>query len=77
MWTEGRIEVRGITYHYWAKVFDEGSVYGINGGRISKLTIRKEQTDEEVVNYDRGWDKRPKTQSAQKVVDMLLEKYAG
>ena len=43
MWTEGRIEVRGITFHYWVKVYDEGSVYGINEGRISKLTIRNEK----------------------------------
>ena len=77
MWTEGRIEVRGITFHYWVKVYDEGSVYGINGGRISKLTIRNEKTGADVANYDRGWDIKPKTQSAQKVVDTLLERYAG
>ena len=76
-WKEGRIEVRGITFHYWAKVFDERSIYGIKGGRISKLSIRNEKTGEEVVNYDRGWDIKPRTQSAQKVVDMLMEKYAG
>ena len=77
MWKEGRIEVRGITFHYWVKVYDEGSVYGINGGRISKLSIKNEKTGEYVVNYDRGWDIKAKTQSAQKVVDMLLEEYAG
>ena len=76
MWIDGRIEVRGITFHYWAKVYDEGSVYGINKGRISKLSIRNEKTGAMVVNYDRGWDVRPKTQSAQKVVDMLLEDFA-
>lgn len=37
-----------------AKVFDEASVYGINGGRISKLSIK--DGDREVYNFDRGLD---------------------
>ena len=40
--------------HYWVKAYDEGSDYGINGGRISKLSIKID--GEWVVNYDRGWD---------------------
>ena len=43
--------------HYWAKVYDEGSEYGIDGGRISKLQIRIDGVT--VVNYDRGWDIKP------------------
>lgn len=43
--------------HYWAKVYDEGSEYGINEGRISKLRITID--GETVVNYDRGWDVEP------------------
>ena len=43
--------------HYWVKAYDEGSEYGINGGRISKLTIKID--GETVVNYDRGWDIKP------------------
>lgn len=46
-------------YTYTAKVYDEPSQYGINGGRISKLTISRRGDDgfEKVVyNYDRGLD---------------------
>ena len=40
---------------YWfeAKVYDEGSEYGINGGRVSKLHVTLDGKD--VVAYDRGW----------------------
>ena len=38
-----------------AKVYDEPSeVYGIDGGKISKLEIRI--GNEIIANYDRGWD---------------------
>ena len=39
------------------KAYDEGSVYGIDEGRISKLRITID--GETVVNYDRGWDIEP------------------
>lgn len=42
---------------YWVKAFEEGSEYGINEGKISKLTIKIDGC--EVVNYDRGWDIEP------------------
>lgn len=37
-----------------AKVYDEPSQYGINGGRISKLWL--EHKGKPILNYDRGWD---------------------
>ena len=45
MWHEGTIGIPmqdgGYKIaHYWVKSFDEGSEWGINGGRISKLTIK-------------------------------------
>ena len=43
--------------HWWAKVYDEGSEYGINGGRISKLTIKIDGVT--TLCYDRGWDIEP------------------
>ncbi len=61
LWKEGAIgvPVNGETKiaHYWAKVYDEGSEYGIDGGRISKLQIRID--GQTVVSYDRGWDVKP------------------
>lgn len=47
------------TYTYWAKVYDEGSEWGMDGGRISKLEVRN-SAGNTVINYDRGWDMEPK-----------------
>ena len=62
MWHEGTIGIpikNGKTKiaHYWVKAYERGSKYGINGGRISKLTIKID--GEKVANYDRGWDIKP------------------
>ena len=43
--------------HWWAKVYDEGSEYGINEGRISKLMIKVDGVT--TLSYDRGWDIEP------------------
>jgi len=48
-WVSGN--VNGIKFS--AKVFDIGSMFGIDNGRVSKLQI------ENVCNYDRGWDIEP------------------
>lgn len=62
MWREGTIRIsKGEKYtvaHYWVKAFDESSEeYGINGGKISKLSIKID--GEYTANYDRGWDIEP------------------
>jgi hypothetical protein len=44
-------------YRFCAKMFDEGSIHGINKGRVSKLEIRSDKGI--FVNYDRGWDVKP------------------
>jgi len=55
-WLQGYVN-KWPEYTFSAKVFDVGSGYGIDGGRISKLTImRKGDT---VMSYDRGWDETP------------------
>jgi len=38
-------------------LFSGGTHYGINGGSVIKLLIRK--GDKVVANYDRGWDIKP------------------
>lgn len=50
MWKITRIN----GYEIQAKVYEQGSKYGINGGKISKLCILKERHC--CLNYDRGWD---------------------
>ena len=61
MWHEGTIGIpKGDKYtiaHYWVKAYEEGSEYGINNGRISKLTIKI--AGKITANYDRGWDIEP------------------
>ena len=37
MWKEGTILISGKGYRYWVKHYEEGSQFGIDGGRISKL----------------------------------------
>ena len=73
-WLKGAI----ARYEFFAKVFPEGSKYGINGGRVSKLTVRRKPnhlTDEPVilVNYDRGWDIRPEDDQSKLILDALVE----
>lgn len=45
-------------YRFGAKLFDEGSVFGINKGRVSKLSISHPDCNC-VMNYERGWDVKP------------------
>ena len=70
MWKEGSIRVGSSIFHYWMKQFDEGSQYGIEGGRISKLTLKRD--GKIVVNYDRGWDLHPKDHETQLAMEILL-----
>lgn len=64
-WITAVIEGRWVC----AKVYDEPSVYGINEGRVSKLSIAKTDTrdptrnffDQMDYNYDRGLDFKRRT----------------
>lgn len=78
-WVAGKVG----KYNFEAKLFDEGSSYGIENGRISKLSIWDEKVRQEkqnflkacIVNYDRGWDIEPKSsdKSCYDAVISLLE----
>lgn len=57
-WIKGRITTMP-GYEFAAKQYDAPSKFGIEGGKISKLEIRKE--GDVVMNYDRGWDVKPDT----------------
>ena len=73
MWKEGVILINHCGYHYWVKQYDEGSQYGIDGGRISKLTIKR--NGEIVCNYDRGWDIEPVDTNTRVALQILLYDY--
>lgn len=69
MWTNGKMD----GYEYSVKHFEEGSIFGIDGGRISKLHIRKDFRT--VVSYDRGWDVEPEEAEEWAVYRKLVELY--
>jgi len=57
-----------------ALVFPEHALmaeYEMGDSRISKLWIRREADQETVCNFDRGWDIRPTTKTAQAIADFL------
>ena len=80
MWKEGFISVpdennegKFTNCRYWVKVYDEGSDYGINSGKISKLMIKV--GDEIICNYDRGWDIKATTYEARFALTILLHEF--
>jgi hypothetical protein len=78
MWQEGTIGIPkkdgGYTVvHYWAKVYDTKSQYGIYGGRISKLTLKAD--GKVIYNYDRGVDVTPQNEAAEMSLAILLYEY--
>lgn len=73
LWREGALKVKNSSFHYWAKVYDECSEYGIDGGRVSKLMIK--QDGKIVCNYDRGWDVEPTDATTQLALEILLHEY--
>lgn len=70
MWKE--ISIDG--YRIQMKVFEEGSEWGIDGGRISKLWAAKDGRC--VCNYDRGWDVKP-TAEFQATYERIIAEYNG
>ena len=70
LWREGTLTVCGETYRYQMKQYKEGSEFGIDGGRISKLTIKR--GGETVCHYERGWDIKPSDPGAELALDILL-----
>lgn len=53
------------------KVYDEPSSFGIDRGKISKLTLKRD--DEVIANYDREWDIMPVDKFAEEALEILLE----
>ena len=73
MWKEGTILIGGKGYRYWVKPYEEGSQFGIDGGRISKLMIKR--GGEIVCNYDRGWDVEAVDEDTEFALAILLKDY--
>ena len=77
MWSSGTIWTESKAgYDYWVKHFEEGSEFGIEQGRISKLTIRRHGDTKNIANYDRGWDiEVPDDKQIKEVYAVLIKKY--
>ncbi|UUV46894.1 hypothetical protein [Bacillus phage vB_BanS-Thrax4] len=64
-------------FYFEAKLFEEGSIHGINEGRVSKLSISIGDSwtgfKTCITNYDRGWDIKPQTAIAQAVYNEVLD----
>lgn len=67
-------------FKWEAKIYNEGSEYGINNGRVSKLFVKNGESY--VITYDRGWDIEPETDELKewlkdflKYVDENIEEY--
>lgn len=78
MWSKGTIGVpqkdgNYIACKYWVKHYEEGSEWGIDEGRISKLEIRI--NGKITANYDRGWDIEPEDETTQTALAILLKEY--
>ena len=69
MWKNGTID----GCEYWIKVYDEPSIHGIDQGKVSKLTVKRD--GHEIINFDRGWDQMPQTQEDQAILEKLLKMY--
>jgi hypothetical protein len=73
MWEEGTLEIGKSVFRYCIKVYGEGSDYGIEGGRISKLMLKRKGNV--VCNYDRGWDIRPRDEDTRLALESLMKTY--
>ena len=73
MWSEGSIKLGSDIFHYWMKQYDEGSQFGIEGGRISKLMLKRNGTI--VCSYDRGWDIEPADENTATALAILMKDY--
>lgn len=77
MWYEGSFNIGDDKFRYCAKVYEHGSKYGIDGGRVSKLEIVRDtglhsMVNDPVVQYDREWVVKPRTNVAKEALKHVL-----
>lgn len=74
-WATGYIGVGDNCYEVQMKYFDKPSRFGIKGGRVSKLWVADEDTKEEILSYDRGWDVRPQDPESKAILKAILKEF--
>ncbi len=70
IWVKGTIAGHRFDALVFAK-HAECPDYELGDSRISKLWLQSLADHREVANFDRGWDVRPTTKTAQAIVDFL------
>lgn len=73
VWIRGTIKINDTEYEVQAKVFLEGSEFGIDNGPISKLTIKNLNNKNTIVNFDRGWDIKPKSKEDKEAYEEIVK----
>ena len=69
-WIDGTID----NFRFQAKVYDTGSKFGIENGRVSKLEVwQPEAPFNDRLIYDRGWSKKPESEQDKEILRTLLE----
>ena len=70
MWYKGKING---AIRFEVKAYENGSEFGIDGGRISKLYVSRNGTP--IIWYERGWLMQPVDETSQQILDHLLKQY--
>jgi len=73
MQNSGTITVNNTKVNYQIKYLENPSKLGINGGRISKLYCKINDTC--IMSYERYWEETPKTEVARKVLAKLVNEF--
>ena len=77
--TKGTAVCDGTAYEFQIKHYDEPSEHGIDGGRISKLWLRRWGENHATISYDRGWERgmtpRGKGAEANAVYKAIIAKF--
>lgn len=69
-WVRGVVNEGEFTFS--ARLFDDTSILGIQGGRINKISI-SDRSGKEITAYDRGWNKKPKSLAHKKVHEAVRD----
>lgn len=60
-----------LEYSFEIERTEDPSDSGINGGKITKLILLSKVAYTVYAQFDRGWDKLPYAESAQKAIDLI------
>lgn len=74
-WFIGVVTYKKLNSEFVMLAYPEPSKYGINKGCISKLWVKYKSTNTVLMNFDRGWDIRPKTEYAKTVYKAILREF--